>query len=412
MHANVRDSSHMTRPAFIPWLVLLTFVWLTPPVGAQSLRCDQASTAFEIAFDSGAGWQGCWRVDPIGGLTLSSVHYQTPDGNSRHALAELGLGGVLLHYDKNDSSQELLTQRGAMITGQPVCAGTTVASSDSLTTLCRTPFDAGHLLRYQNRQVKRQAGVRLSHAAKLGSFDWSVSYELLEDGTVRPGSTLSGRLGQFTDNPQHGNDILGADAADAIKPFAATATVVTNWRVDVSIGETFDNDIVEQFDFTSDNTSFDRRLMSQQTLNVETLRRTDPERFRKWRVYDAELSASTDGVNETRVGYLLDPQPQSYRYRSNTINFAQFDLMVTVNNACERFILNNRSVYPDCADALDRFINGQLLADEDPVLWFSITRRIDPTLNDWPTLQPRKSQFSLIPFDWSQNSPFEQAVLP
>lgn len=403
------------------WCLLLSCLCLlsvsVASAQAQAQSCQAEYTAFDINFESGANWQGCWTLDATAGLTLSDVYYQTPGGVLRRAIARLSLGGVILQYDEDDRASELLTEWGltSLTTTDgttPDCQGDILSSYDGQHAICRTQFDAGHLLRYQSRQIKLQEGVRFQHSASLGSFKWQITYELLEDGTIRPGTTLSGRIGRFTDRADFGNDVLGDDADTAIKPFAATATLLTNWRIDLSIGEDAQNDTVEQFDFRSDNTSFDRRVMTQQQLNVETLRQTDPERFRKWRLYDADTSASTDGVNETRVGYLLDPQPQSYRYRSNTTNFAQFDLMVTVRKDCEQFILNNQSVHPDCTDSLDGFINGQLLANQDPVLWFSLTRRLDPTLNDWPTLQPRKSQLSLIPFDWSERSPFEEVEAP
>ena len=63
----------------------------------------------------------------------------------------------------------------------------------------------------------------------------------------------------------------------------------------------------------------------------------------------------------------------------------------------------------DCATNLDEFVNDELLADTNIAIWFSQTRHLDPSVEDWPVLRDVQIGFDLLPFDWTATSPFELA---
>ena len=41
------------------------------------------------------------------------------------------------------------------------------------------------------------------------------------------------------------------------------------------------------------------------------------------------------------------------------------------------------------------------------MLWYSLSRTLDPRLEDWPVIRDVAFQFDLTPFDWTAASPFE-----
>jgi len=138
--------------------------------------------------------------------------------------------------------------------------------------------------------------------------------------------------------------------------------------------------------------------MSVTPVREEMFSRINRESFRSWRMLD-----------ETGAGYLLDPANSGYSYTSSNIPWAQFAIAITSNNAYEQYASHNRSNTgdADCRDSLDDFVNSESIENAKPVLWYSQSRLLDPSVEDWPVISEISLGFDLLPFDWTATSPFE-----
>ncbi len=338
----------------------------------------------------------CARVDDTHGLELQSIHYRAPGDSLRSVLSSIHLAEALLHYHEDSNAIALISEQGlggAAINTQSsaTCTGNTVSLANASSALCSVVEPAGILAKYGNRQAIHADKWTLSLSSTVPTFNLSTSITFTEDGRIEPSSELSGRVSRFTDSADFGNRV------DSTNRYASRATLLYTWRMDFALNTADANDRVEEFDYTISFGASEQRPMTITSLDVETFRDVERNRFRGWRILDPNGS-----------GYYLDPQNNGYSYVSRDYNWAQFDLAITRSNDCERLALNNEATSGvACGESLDDYVNGESLNGARPTLWFSITRLFNPNRADFPAIQTLDATFELLPFDWTSTSPFE-----
>lgn len=388
------------RVILIRIAILLLLVSIAP-TSVLAISCAEPAVEFSHQFDSGAQWELCWQIDKHSGLTISNVHYGPPAEASTKLLENAALAQILFKYDEDTSAEHILSAHG--LGG----ANHIPPNTSTCTTDIRYNGDSGICTRIRDintlTTVRRSSSLRrhelsLHALARAGSQTYEQVWRFSEDGQMTPSVRLSGELDRFTLNPKYGSKI------SATGPMAANASLLFTWRLDFNIGNTPNNDIVEQVDFVPHISNVVRRVINTTQLKVESFRKVNRTQFRGWLVRDEELSAIPGGT--TRMGYYLDPQSSGFDYVSRNNNWALFDFTLTKSKPCEQLASGNNVSQPDCGNSLDQFVNAESLDDQDPVVWFSLARALLPKSEDYPAIATREARFTLIPFDWSATTPF------
>lgn len=389
-------------------------------------------TAVTHEFDSGARWEYCLSFDTHSGLVFNNLSYAAPDEPLREILSEASLGQILFKYDEDTEASHVLSDNeiGAadlMPTGPGFCddgALVSVPGTHGSSNICQRQRAVNTMIQINDNTPVIRHEMSVHSWAQVGTFIYQSIWRFSEDGEITPALHLQGRLSRFTADRRYGTPINGRDR------FASHATLVANWRLDFNIGGNSSPDVIEEIEFPG-IVSIDglRRPISRLEVLTESFRRVDRDLFRGWLIRDSEISsvevADTEappsgigisntptisapvGNGSTRIGYYLDPQTSGYSYLSRRYNWPTFDLAVTRANDCERLASFNTGRAGGCAISLDFFANGESLANEDTVVWFSLVRHLVPRSEDTPAIGSLAAEFKMIPFDWSRYTPFD-----
>lgn len=367
-------------------------------IGHQSRAAEcVVGTPLQHSFASGASWEMCVLLDDRHGLEFRDVAYRAPNDSLRLVLRSIHMAESLMHYHEDTESDALIGTLGlggsalAEQTAQN-CSGEPIDLNNAgVAHVCSEVETAGLLVKYGVRPAIHADKWTLSVSSTVRTFNLSTQLSFYEDGKITPGNELSGRILRFTDNQNFGNRI------DNSGRYAARATLLYTWRMDFALNTEELNDIVEEHSHAIISAQVARRPLKVTRIDTEVFRNVDRENFRGWRIRDEDGS-----------GYYLDPQNSGYNYTSRTHNWAQYDFAVSARNNCEQYALNN--VGEDsatCGNSLDDYINGESLLSASPIVWFSLTRIFNPSMEDVPAIASIPAQFELIPFDWTNASPFE-----
>lgn len=377
-----------------------------PWLPASALNCVKGSEITH-AFDSGAAWQFCAVLDSDHALELQQIHYQAPGDTNRQVLQHIHLGQILIHqHDQTDLVTLIGNKPISEQLGGPSlvsltdnnCHGDIVDTDQLKAKLCSRERPTGLMAKYSKRPGLQGEQYQIYSVSQYQGMNFKIMFGLSEDGRISPSVSLSGQQSKTTSDEAFGTKISNPITNEEF--ISTSATIVYNWRMVFGLNGDEPNDLVEEFNFTLQPELGSRRPMQVTSLSTETFRDIDKDSFRAWRVRDP------DGR-----GYYLDPQNSGYSYRDNKNNWAQFDLAVTRYNDCEihssikALIPANQSSL--CDATLDQFVNGELMTETNPVLWYSMTRVHRPSAEDFPVISTMISDFEIIPFDWTPTSPFE-----
>lgn len=378
--------------------------------GQLSELHNTEATSLQYQFDSGARWELCWHIDEHAGLVLSRVFYGAPAEQLRQVLDAASLGQILFKYDEDINATHLLSESGlggdqTLSADQSDCQSGEIVSGVNSERICRRVRQINHMTRVRHSESIRRHELSLHAWSRVGGHLFQQIWRLSEDGEIKPSILFSGTINRFTSDPRFGIKL------DDSNRYAASATLLYNWRLDFNINGTPANDKVDEIEFLPVVTDVVKREIKIQHLSTEAMRNTDREKFRGWRISDAEQSSGTGSgaTATTRIGYYLDPQSAGYRNSSEKHQWAQYDLSVTARHPCEKIASANTRINPGCTDSLDEYVNEESLEDTDVVVWFSVSQHFTPRLEDFPAITATEAGFKLIPFDWSANSPFSPA---
>lgn len=367
------------------------------PQAAQAVDSDCADTkTLEHSFSSGASWSLCIAVDEHHALEVSAVHYRAPGDTSRSVMNGMHVGQILLHYHDETSPRAQLgpiNDSRLLSMHERNCDGTLLLDNGDGAKLCSRIIDNRTLAKYAQRPSLQSQRWELSSALQREGLIWVTSIIFEEDGRITPGVTLSGRARELTDSTIHGSEL------PANGKTLARASILTTWRLVFNLDKDA-IDEVQQFDFPLNATADNRRAMQVKKFDTEGFSIVDRAKFRGWRVTDPKGS-----------GYFLEPYNSGFSFLGSGYNWAKFDLAITRYNECERYALDNAmagEATTACGDSLDDFVNNETLQGTHPVLWFSQSRTLNPGNEDWPVISNFNQSFTLLPYDWTRASPFEQ----
>ncbi len=396
-------------------LLMLCSQFFAAPAASQTTRDCVSGTALSHEFPSGARWSMCAELNETFGLHLTQLHYFAPGDTDRQTFSELHLAGLLEHFHDEETERSVFanTQLGGqhfINFNEDTCPGelvvvptTELDSADQNVnnkTVCIDSYADKILAKFNNDAVVQSHRWDIIGAAANGFDAWEVVISLGEEGTITPTINRSGVVHRFTTQSSFGS--MGVPNNMGTDPYAVSSTVLATWRIVPGMGPINSTQTAEQLDFTLRPDLGNRRPMNTAVLPTETLRQVNREQFRRW------LVRGSDGA-----GYTLDVQNNGFQYRSKQFNWALFDVAFTRFNACELMTLNNLGNSHNnsenssvCGESLEDFVSGESLENATPVIWFSQSMPIVRTAEDVPLMQTRSLSFDLVPFDWTENSPF------
>lgn len=380
-------------------LITCTLMLSTPRAAIAQAVCNNG-TPLEHTFESGAAWSLCVSLDANAGLVLTDIHYKTPQGAFRRTFSELHLAGLLEHFHNEPTETNVLN--AVSFGGENVlnatagsCPGNLENISVAEIAICTHHYPNRILAKFKDTDVVQSHSWDIIAAASHGADVWETIYTFHEEGSISPTLNRSGAITRFTDDPRFGNTTALVTSTNANR-YAVNMTLLATWRA-VPV---FDNgalsQTLEQWDFTLQPTLGNRRPMTIEPIETETLRQVNREAFRRWVVNSG-----------TGTGYSLQVNNSGFQYRSNQYNWALFNVAFTRYNDCERLALQ---ISDNCGQSIDDYVNGQTLLNTTPVIWFSQTMPISPTVEDFPMLRTRSLTFSWLPLDWTEVSPFAPDV--
>ena len=401
------------------FLSAVFWVLLFPVTGMASIPCEKpdtatdvqalhhaAATALEYQFASGATWRLCWHIDNSAGLVLSDVYYGAPDDQPRKIFDAASLSQLLFKYDEDTQTNHLVSEHGLggasfLDVESRSCTAGTWLRGIHIHQICQRVRQINPMTKVRRHHSMQRHEMSLHGWSQIGAHRFQLIWRLTEDGEITPELIFSGKLNRFTQDSNYGVSLTDSAL------YASTATLLANWRLDFNINGTALNDRVDEVEFVQSDDNTLTRSIAVRRLVTESIRQTNSEHFRGWRISDADYSSGQlSGTSQTRIGYYLDPQPAGFRATDTNHPWTAGDFAVTVRHACENFASDNHRGNKDCADSLDDFVGTETLDAADTVVWFSVSRHFAPRLEDFPAISSVRLGFKLTPFDWSAYSPF------
>lgn len=412
--------------------MLVLALGLPASLHADDCLEDPAQTPYNIAFDSGARWELCWSIDEATGLNLHQVGYGAPGHETVRVLDSASLAQLAVHYHEDNNALPLIPAPGLggahhLNDHRSSCATENRVYNSRGELLCHVVANINTLTSTRRQHALRRHSATLS-ATSLINHRWvKQAWHLTEDGEIEPFVAVGGKINRLTYQTTFGADIGQG------RRQGSTADVVTVWRLNFAINNTRSDDIIETFEFypsafitdeTNNNTLINAtddstngvaditgephsditRDMRVHRIRTETAQFVNRQRFKGWRVRDGERLASNQP--EQTIGYYLDPQTAGFVNRPLNDASLAADLVITRTRDCERIAYRNRTLNKDCADGLRDYLNNEPLDGQGISLWYSLTRSLKPTANDYPFWPLVTAQFKLVPFDWTDQSPF------
>lgn len=396
-----RDTSVRARLPLLVTVMLLMSValfWLYTPIRAQPGANCSASFFVDQTLGNGARWQLCWEHRNLDGIVLRDIYYTPPGGAARRVLAQGSISQVHVPYDDNSARFHDITDDGF--------------GDNNLSNLTPAECPAGVLLKYgaknaicQQIQPRGYAfkGLGMQEQGELlslfsvstsGEYNYIPVWRFGDDGAIELLMGATGKLQRFTTDSRYGWPVR----ADGTRGTSHIHNYY--WRLDFDLGESGDNDIVEEFNYTpsADNTL---RTLGVTRLTSEAGRAINPVGLRSWRIRDG---AATN-ANGQPISYQLEPLEVGHRdvgpsYEPWTAN----DFYVTKYRECERYVSHNPQV-SGCVDNLAGFVNGESLEGADVVLWYGATFHHIPRDEDEPYMHAHWNGFRLTPRDWLDANP-------
>jgi primary-amine oxidase len=368
---------------------------VTARPGGQN--CPSGQT-INNTFSSGAGWDICWEIDPKQGVVFSNIYYNTPAGISRRVLGEASVSQIVTEFDDGSSSQFIVTQSGlggdnlVNLTSSDCPDGQRIQLNGK-NVLCRSTKARGYVHKDDVRQFQGEL-LDLFSISRIGDQTFILRWKFYDSGIIEPVLGLSGKLNKYGSNTSYGWSVGQSNQV------AISSTNHYFWRLDFDLGETPNDDVVEEI---SSIPSSDRlkKSIQIQTLGVETNRSLDIETKRFWRVRDGAIQNSNIGF----ISYELVLINYAHQGSGNSnASWLSSDFFVTKYNACERFAVNNPT-QNGCAANVAQFVNGENIDEKDLVTWYRASYHHLPRDEDLNPIPVRWTGFQLLPRDWVSENP-------
>jgi primary-amine oxidase len=367
---------------------------------AQAAPTPACSGQYKIdkALPNGARWTMCWQLKTAMGVVLERVIY-TPRGGTPHQVLSSGaLGQIHVPYDSGQAEFNDLGAYGELTEALTAkdCPGGELREHQGRKLLCVRTTPRGYA--YKRFDYDDDGNVLskdlqgdelvLHSAAPVGWYTYITEWRFADDGAITPRVGATGSLAPdfFTDAAS------GWPVGAGSTRFSENHSHNVSWRLDFDVDGTT-NDVVEQFDFTGSGTQ--KRTLKASTLTTEAARDKAPMRY--WRVKDKAVK-NTDQHNISWEIELRDTD----QWRGDAAHgFTHHDLFVTQYKACEQLVAGNED--GTCADAVDKFVNNEALAD--PVVWPVVGFHHVPRDEDEDPMPVHWQGLRIVPRDLTARSP-------
>jgi primary-amine oxidase len=372
--------------------------WRYAPVDAQPGANCSAPYLVDQTFANGARWQLCWEHRSLDGIVLRDIYFTPPGGTARRVLSLGSIAQVHVPYDDNSARFHDVTDDGFGDTNlndltAADCPDGVLLKHGAKDAVCQQRQSRGYAFNGLGMQEQGEL-LSLFSVSTSGEYNYIPVWRFGDDGSMELLMGAAGKLQRFTTDRRYG------------WPVRANSTLGTShihnyyWRLDFDLGETAEDDVVEEFNYTPAAGGQARQLGVSQ-LTGEAARSIDPTGLRSWQIRDAGAT----GVNGRSLAYGLEPITIAHRdvgpsYEPWTAN----DFYVTRYRECERYASHNPTLN-GCADNLAGFVNGESLEGADLVLWYGLTFHHIPRDEDEPFMHVHWSGFRLTPRDWMAAHP-------
>ncbi len=412
-------TSNNTYARLLFVLLTLLSASFTDVATASNAECGLSEfTALTHQFDSGAQWSFCWKIDNLRGLEIANVYYGAPNESPRQLLDSASIAQILFKYDADRKATAIIGESGLgdmhVAADRQQCTHGQIRQSLNQGSICTSVQDINTLTRVRRSASLRRHQLSIHAWSQFGNHFYKQQWQFSEDGELTPSMHMAGTISRFTSDARYGvevhkpGDALQQALTTNDKLFAASASILTTWRLTFAIAGTAHNDIIEEFNFIEDGTSPNKRSLEKTKLHTEQFRRVNRRQFRAWHIRDSTISAGPAGT--TKVGYYLDPQSSGHSYIAPDNRWAEYALAITNAKACEQLASNNQYTEGDCSHSLSGYVNSESLVEQPTALWFSIARHFLPSREDYPAIVPIESAFKIQPFDWSAQTPFSAQI--
>jgi len=343
----------------------------------------------------------CWSIDPKSGLTLTDVFFDSGTAR-REVLGEASVAQLFIAYDDGSLTKDYVTQKGLgtkmrnLSTNDCFGTGAQIETAGGINAMCHREIDRGYLFRWYNNQAQGNL-YELFSITDIGKHTWIVRWRFHEDGTFEAGLGSTGKLPKFGTKSNYTEGVHGKEA----KSWSSS----TFWRLDFNIDGSA-NDTVREFKIAQTGTYGEEQTRTTNDLATETGRRIKRKFKHSWQILDT-VTTNGEGHN---ISYHLEPQQGSIRYRSNAHPWSQWDMYVTRQRDCEKYVINNPSTGGCATNLASGFANGENSANDDIVLWFRISRHRWPRDEDMPYRSLEWDSFIVHPRDWDSLSPVTDAT--
>jgi primary-amine oxidase len=364
------------------------------PAGTTAARPPAAPCNAPYRVDktlpNGARWQLCWEMRNVEGLTLTRIVYTPRSQRPITVLRSTSLAQIHVPYDRGRPRYHDIGSLG--YTAIPLRAADCPLGERREQFVCVTTRARGHAhLKAVPERLNTTAQGRdlvVFAAFQVGWYTYLAEWAFSDDGAITPRVGATGSLAGFTTTPEHGWPIGVGDSG-----FEASHTHNIFWRLDFDVAGRAD-DVVEQYDFSGSGTA--TRKIGRTAFTAEAKAVSRPMRW--WRVVDGKVR-NADGH---RVSWEIN-NSDSAQYRGPADEaFTRADLYVTDYRSCERLATVNPS--PRCARSVDRYANGERLAD--PVLWVNVGYHHVPRDEDADPMPSHWQGFRITPRDVTARNPY------
>ncbi|MFN3650301.1 MAG: hypothetical protein ACK47B_12060 [Armatimonadota bacterium] len=350
------------------------------------------------------GWSFRWSVRPREGIVLSDVSFQ-----GRKVLKHASIVEIFVPYDQGqprpeDSLDGMGVNLVELLPGKDCIPGT----------ICRMLNAEG------KEEGKRLVGLHEEYtglnylgdqgrsygkmlvlwgSSRLGKYTYFLRWRFSSDGSMHPDVGLTGRLEHTrpgTTTP-HGTQVGRESNGEPV--FAPSHVHNFYYRLDFDIDGAAD-DVVEESSHKQDQPGRSLTAQDQWTPVLrEGGRSLDSDAFRTWRVVDKN---SKNALGHRRSYELMPGGNGRFRGAAEEA-FTQADLWVTRYRPNE-FPLSSEVPVPTRL-ALPLFTNREPLAEQDVVVWYTMSVHHIPRTEDWPAMPVVWAGFNLMPRDFLDGSP-------
>jgi len=363
--------------------------------------CDAGTSPLNWNSPQGTTWDMCWSIDAKSGLTLTDVHFDSGSGR-REVLGEASLAQLFIAYDDGSVATDYVTAKGLGSYLRPLTGdecfgnGAQTGVAGGINAMCHRDVDRGYLFRWYNNQAQGNL-YEVFSISDIGKHTWIVRWRFYEDGTFEASLGSTGKLPKFSSASSYTEGVLGNNAVS----WSSSAF----WRLDFNIDGAA-NDTVREFKIAQTGTYKEKQTRTTKDIATETGRRIKRKFKHSWQILDT-VTTNTEGHN---ISYHLEPQQGSIRYRSNAHAWSDWDMYVTRQRDCEKYVINNPSTGGCATNLASGFANGENTANDDIVLWFRISRHRWPRDEDMPFRSLEWDTFIVHPRDWDSLSPVTDAT--